>query len=190
MNKILLVFDFFGVICSEISPFWLKKYFSDEETKKIREALFYKVDVGMIMQSQLFEELSQLSGIKPESIEHEWMNLVSINNEVLNLIKEYKNTCHIALLTNASAPFVRRIINENHLEDYFELILVSSEEKLAKPDINFYKLLLDKFGVEPKSSIMIDDNIKNIEAAKLIHMNTIHFQTVQKLKQELKKYNI
>jgi Na+-driven multidrug efflux pump len=69
-----------------------------------------------------------------------------------------------------------------HLPVYYVYGLILIEE--------FYKLLLNKLHGDPTNSIMIDDNIKNIEAAKSIHMNTIHFETAQKLEEDLKKFNL
>ena len=36
MEKKLIVFDFFGVISSEIAPVWLRKYFNEEDAKRIK----------------------------------------------------------------------------------------------------------------------------------------------------------
>lgn len=40
MEKELIIFDFFGVISSEVFPIWAKKYFSPTEIKTIRKRYY------------------------------------------------------------------------------------------------------------------------------------------------------
>ncbi len=75
----------------------------------------------------------------------------------------------------------------NHYEFFkkFKGILVSGEEKLAKPDPEFFQLLFDRFQIEPTSSLFIDDNTANIETAKNMGVQSVPFQGAQHLKSTL-----
>ncbi|MBL4876450.1 MAG: HAD family phosphatase [Cohaesibacteraceae bacterium] len=68
----------------------------------------------------------------------------------------------------------------------FEGIVVSGDEKLLKPDPAIYKILFDRYGVDPSSAVFIDDKMDNVEAAKKTGMTGIHFQTPQQLERDLK----
>ena len=48
--------------------------------------------------------------------------------------------------------------------------------KLAKPDISFFNYVLDKENINPKEVLFIDDNIKNIEGAKKVKIDSILFK--------------
>lgn len=63
--------------------------------------------------------------------------------------------------------------------------MVSGEEKLIKPDKKLYHLLLDRYNLNAENTIFIDDNIKNIKAAKEIGMVAIHFESSGQLEAEL-----
>ena len=55
----------------------------------------------------------------------------------------------------------------------------------SKPYPEFYKILFDRYYIDPKRALFIDDNIKNIEGGKALGLSTIHFQSPQQLKREL-----
>ena len=166
INKKLIIFDFFGVISSEIAPIWLKKYFEEEEAKKIKKEIVSQVDIGTISEEELYNEIGSLAGVLPETVKSEWMDLVKINSELIDFIKKIKDKYKIVLLSNASETFLKRILNKYKLYDLFDNIIISSKEKLVKPSMEIYNLAINRMNVKPKEALIIDDNIVNIEGAK------------------------
>lgn len=73
---------------------------------------------------------------------------------------------------------------------WFEGIVVSGDEKTRKPFKDIYDITLNRFNIAPEKSLFIDDNLRNIEAANALGINGIHFETPEKLIQQLKEYNI
>jgi len=67
----------------------------------------------------------------------------------------------------------------------FRGIVVSGDEKMIKPDPRIYRLLLDRYGVDPHRTVFIDDSAKNVEAANALGIHGIHFKTPEALAQEL-----
>ena len=67
----------------------------------------------------------------------------------------------------------------------FQGMLVSGEEKLAKPDPVFFQLLLNRFNIEPTTALFIDDNAANIETAQNMGIQTVHFKSAKVLKERL-----
>lgn len=187
MNNKTLFIDFFGVICSEIAPFWLVKYFSDNEAVAIKQTIVADADVGNISQEDMFNELSKLTGKSGKQIENEWKELVKIDIEILDFINEYKRTQLVLLLTNASSNFVRDILQDYSLYKYFNDVFISSEERIAKPNPEFYNNVLRKTNINPNNVIMIDDNIKNVESAISVGIEGILYSTINELKTCLNK---
>ena len=72
--------------------------------------------------------------------------------------------------------FIKRILDKYNLNILFDKIYISSEMKLAKPDISFFNYVLDKENINPKEVLFIDDNIKNIEGAKKVKIDSILFK--------------
>lgn len=57
--------------------------------------------------------------------------------------------------------------------------LVSSEEKLIKPDPAIYRRFCQKFNVKPEECVFTDDKPVNIEGARAIGMHAILFENAQ-----------
>lgn len=64
----------------------------------------------------------------------------------------------------------------------------SYQEGVIKPAKEIYQLLCDRYEIDPKKAVFLDDNAANIEGAKAFGLNTIHFKTYAQAKEELNKY--
>jgi 2-haloacid dehalogenase len=69
--------------------------------------------------------------------------------------------------------------------DWFDGIVVSGQELMAKPDPRIFRLLLDRFGLRPEAAVYIDDSRRNVEAAAALGLHAIHFAGAQHLADEL-----
>lgn len=90
-----------------------------------------------------------------------------------------------AALTNWSAEKFSTIRHRYEFFDWFEIIVVSGEEQLLKPDPQIYQVLLQKSGREASECLFIDDSLANITAAKELGFDVIHFQSPNQLRMEL-----
>jgi 2-haloacid dehalogenase len=68
---------------------------------------------------------------------------------------------------------------------WFENIVVSGEEKLAKPDRRIFELTIARSGLDPAATVYIDDSLPNIEAARPLGFRTVHFASPAQLRTEL-----
>ncbi len=88
-------------------------------------------------------------------------------------------------LTNWSAETFPIAVGRFPFLGYFRGIIVSGEEHLKKPDPKIYQLLTKKYGINPLTTLFIDDNARNIEAARAIGFHTIHFTDADTLEETL-----
>ncbi len=73
----------------------------------------------------------------------------------------------------------------------FDGIVVSGVEKVIKPDPKIYHILFDRYGLDPKSCLFIDDNADNIETARAVGMTAHHFVGgAEALRTELEGYGL
>lgn len=68
---------------------------------------------------------------------------------------------------------------------WFEGIVVSGRELLVKPDPAIFKLLIDRYQLDPASTVFIDDSMRNVEAAVAEGLHGIHFQNAGDLRLRL-----
>ncbi|HLA57119.1 MAG TPA: HAD family phosphatase [Puia sp.] len=88
-------------------------------------------------------------------------------------------------LTNWSAETFPIVFKRYAFFTLFDGIVISGEEKLIKPDKKIFELMLERYHLEAENSLFIDDNAKNIQAAKEMGFATIHVLEKIDLKNEL-----
>jgi 2-haloacid dehalogenase len=69
--------------------------------------------------------------------------------------------------------------------DWFEAIVVSGEVGLVKPDPALFQLVIERFGIEPASTVFIDDSIVNVRAAAALGFRAIAFSGASELRRAL-----
>jgi 2-haloacid dehalogenase len=95
-------------------------------------------------------------------------------------------------LTNWSAetfPLVRDAPAYGFL-GRFERIFVSGELKLVKPDPAIFRHVIDSLTVPPDTCLFIDDNARNIDAARAAGLRVHHFQGAPRLRAELDAHGL
>ncbi len=109
--------------------------------------------------------------------------------EILRTLRELRKH-RLYALTNWSAetfPWAKANFDFLH---WFEGIVVSGEEKSLKPRPEFYQILLSRYDVNPGRAVFIDDNLKNVEGAKQVGIDGIHYQAPGQLREALMKRGI
>lgn len=106
------------------------------------------------------------------------------NVAVLQELKQ-KHKYKLYGLSNWSAETFPIALERFSFFKLFDGIVVSGEEKLIKPDEKIFRIILERYHLDPKSTLFIDDNRNNIEAAKAIGFSTIHVTEQTDLRQEL-----
>ena len=91
----------------------------------------------------------------------------------------------LGLLSNFSDEARSLWQNEFPFIQYFDGVVISSEVGLMKPDPRIYHLAAKSVGVKPKEALFIDDFIENIEGARQVGMQAIHFNDPQLAQQQL-----
>lgn len=100
--------------------------------------------------------------------------------------KKYK----IYALTNWNACLFEIALARYDFLDWFDGRIVSGEEKIRKPHTDFYKILEDRYGVVPEEALFIDDNLRNVNAAKELGYQTIHFKSAKQMEKEMTSLQI
>jgi 2-haloacid dehalogenase len=73
---------------------------------------------------------------------------------------------------------------------WFQGVLLSGEAKLVKPDPRFFQMLFEKYGVNPEEAVYVDDHLRNVERARELGMQGIHFTSAAALRGELERLGV
>lgn len=185
-----VVFDFFGVISSEVAPFWFAERYPEEEAKRLKDEYLSPADRGDIDEEELFGRLSALSGEPAEEIDRDFMRRAVINPDTVALIEELRRKYRVALLSNAQASWLHKILKANDLYRLFETMVISGEEHIIKPEPEIFRLLVSRMGISPSEAVFLDDNPTNAEAARAVGMHGIVFKNAEDAKNELRKLGV
>jgi 2-haloacid dehalogenase len=89
-------------------------------------------------------------------------------------------------LTNWSAETFAMARHEFEFLGWFKGIMVSGEERMAKPDAAIFRLLIERYHLEPDQTVYIDDSRANVEQARRLGLDAIHFSTAGRLREDLR----
>ncbi|GAB4514350.1 MAG: HAD family phosphatase [Roseibium sp.] len=69
-------------------------------------------------------------------------------------------------------------------------IVVSGDERLAKPDPRIYEVLFERNGLRPSACFFIDDSLANVETARRLGMTAHHFKDADGLRADLARLGL
>lgn len=183
-----IIFDFFDVIHRDPFNYWLRQ--SGFERSDGFEASSNLLDLGEIDHAEFYRQLGEASGQPPEQVEAAFADTTLIDHDMLALIGKLKLNYKIGLLSNTSIAYIWDIIKEHDIESLFDVITVSAEIKLMKPDPKIFRHILKKLEAKPAETIFIDDNPKNVTAAEALGIKSLTYTNVTTLTSTLSDLGI
>lgn len=95
-----------------------------------------------------------------------------------------------AALSNWSAETFPIVQPRFEFLNWFNEIVLSGEHNVIKPDPAIYHILLERIDRQPQDCVFIDDSPSNIQAARQLGFQTIHFQSPAHLRLDLEKLGV
>ena len=172
-----IIFDM-GRVLVEFCPedFLTREGITDKDERELllREIFHHEdwtnMDAGIMDEQEMYDKAVKRI---PEHLYQTAHNLIFDWNDPIILVKgmaEFVRDCKqrgygIYLLSNASvAQPVYWLRIPGH--QYFDGTVVSALEKVMKPDIRIYQILLDRFSLKPDECLFIDDVERIIKGAE------------------------
>ena len=117
--------------------------------------------------------------VSDKQIDAAWNSfLVDIPTQKLDLLLKLREKYVVYLLSNTNQIhwewtcahlFPYRTFK---VEDYFEKTYLSFEMKMAKPEPEIFKAIIEDAGIEPKETLFIDDSEMNCKTAQNLGIST------------------
>ncbi|MBQ7767020.1 MAG: HAD family phosphatase [Lachnospiraceae bacterium] len=154
--------------------------------------LWNELDRGVMEEEDVIAQMvAQLPGLEEKA--WDFWNHIHLTIEsfpyAADWVRGFKEEgYHTFLLTNYPRSLYR-----NTAEQYFtflpyvENVLVSSHEKMIKPDEAIYERLLEMFDLKAEETVFIDDRLVNIEGAERVGIKGIHFTNYEEVNAKLRK---
>jgi putative hydrolase of the HAD superfamily len=179
---------FFGFYGAQYTPSELKSAFAEELYRREAKAgqsyeCFPDIPVEQVMAALFFakgvEEADAL-GLQAAQLFRisslEYIRVYPGVPEALEVLR--KDGYRLWLLSNAQRAFTAYELRLLGLEHIFDGIYLSSDYGCRKPDIRFYRALLEDQGLKPECCMMIgNDRFTDIAGAKASGMATLYMHT-------------
>ena len=198
-----IFFDFGGVIIKTPDYRWVKR------RKKILElnnhpeilelldnphesTLVRDICLGKIPEDHIWTIMAEKWGVKPNVIKFFRRQMTSkrhLNQPVVKFMGEVNESYQTAILSNAGDQS-RRLMEETYqLHTFVDEIIISAEEGVIKPDPRIYEIAMKKMNADPVTSLLLDDHLPNILAAREFGMHAVQFinsqQAIQMMRDHL-----
>ncbi len=194
MNDIkAVIFDWGGVLIDDPAP-GLMTYcakelkVTKEEYVQAHSKFQDDFQKAVITEKAFWEGVCrQLNAVLPKS-QSLWADaftdVYSPKTGVFNLAKTLKVAGYkTGFLSNTEMPCYEFFHKQGY--DMFDVTLFSCCEKLVKPCEQIYLNAVTKLGIEPAQAVFIDDKADYIGGAKKAGLNTILFENVTQVKEQL-----
>lgn len=78
------------------------------------------------------------------------------------------------VFTNGDAPYAGRVLDALGIADQVDALHdIHLSELRPKPDLHGYRLLIERFGIDPGSAAMVEDMAQNLRPAKALGLTTV-----------------
>ncbi len=108
-----------------------------------------------------------------------------LDQELVAYVRMLHRKYKTALLSNAWDDLRHVIAEKWHFEDAFDLIIISAEVGMVKPDPGIFHLTLSELHVRPNQAVFVDDMPRNVEGAQAVGMKAIQFHSVPQVEDEI-----
>jgi epoxide hydrolase-like predicted phosphatase len=99
-----------------------------------------------------------------------------VNTELVQFIQGLRPRCKVAILSNAWPGWRDTHARVYGLDKVADTIVYSFEVGVTKPDPRMYFAALERLGVRPDEAVFVDDFAENVEGARAIGMQAVHFR--------------
>ena len=172
-----IILDMYGVIVKQTGgdfvPY-VQRTFPDLKAEEIYIPWF-KADVGELTSLEVWEKLGFKGDI--ERIEKEYLDTIEINDGFLDFISSVNKNYKTAIISNDSSRWSKFIREKFDINKYFDVISISGDLKIQKPDERIFKLTIDQLGCRAEDCLYVDDREDNLEAARKVGMNVVLFNS-------------
>ena len=196
-----VIFDLGGVLLDWNPRYLYRKMFDDEAAMERFLAEVCTMDWHEANDRGVSFEVTcaQLAAEHPEHAEHIWAWGTRTEEMVggpiegtVEVLRELiaAGSVRVFALTNMEAHTYPLRRERYDFLGWFEGTVVSSTEGVIKPDPRIFEVLLERYGLEAGSTLMIDDSARNIAAARALGMPTVLFQSPEALRAELEEAGV
>jgi len=189
-----LIFDWGGVLTigkyttSILEVLSKEKLISSAEIYSDFDKLIIQMNEGTISFKEFARLITHKFNLKisEEEMKDIFKRAIVPNEKIIEFIKKLHSKYRLVMLSNNDEVTVKNLEeHHNDMLNLFDKKYFSHELKMRKPNLKFFRYVLDDLNTSPSECVFIDDKQKNVDGAKECGMKGIVFSSVNQLKKEL-----
>lgn len=147
-----------------------------------QEEPFLSLETGRLTAAEFFDEMRRRAraGVTDRDIETAFdAFLVGLPVERLQALRRLREEGYkVYGLSNTNAVMFNSWIRDAFMQeglkvnDYFDGLVLSFEEGMCKPDPDLFMTVVNRYGLDPGETVMLDDSRKNCEAAESVGLRS------------------
>ena len=192
-----LIFDFGKVLVDYDFEAFFRRYITDEERCRAFTPILHNEEVQRMFdrEEHSFDEIIEEIICQHREFEQEIRYFAThypeiVTNEVegmRDLLTRLKGEGYrLYGLTNWCSK-VYLTMAQFEIFDLLDGYIISSEEKVIKPEAEIYQRLFNKFNLKPEECLFADDRAENIEGGRRVGMEGIVFTDARQYERELEE---
>lgn len=172
-----IILDMYGVIVKQTGDDfvpYVQKTFPDHTSEEIRKP-WDKAGMGELTSLEIWAALGFQGDL--EKIEKDYLDTIELNDGFLDFIKAVRQQYKLAIISNDTSRWSQYLREKFQLNQYFDVMSISGDLKIRKPDERIFQLTIEKLAVKAAECLYIDDRRGYLGAARKAGMNTILFNS-------------
>ncbi|MFQ6673377.1 MAG: HAD family hydrolase [Fidelibacterota bacterium] len=145
-------------------------------------------ETGKLSDDEFYERyratLPQPNGLTRKDFYEAWLRLIGEPTETLELARALARSYPVWLVSNTNPHHIRHGDARGYFRGFAGAIY-SFEIGFRKPSKGFFGTALKRAGTLASSSIFVDDQFENIQAAQDLGFQTVHYRSHTQLRRDL-----
>ena len=172
-----IVLDMYGVIVKQTGDDfvpYVQQTFPSVSAEEIY-ASWFRANVGEISSLEVWKAIGFQGDL--EKIEKDYLDTIELSDGFVDFVEKARTKYKLAIVSNDSSRWSKYLREKFNINRYFDVISVSGDLQVKKPDERIFLSTIEKLGVNAEECIYVDDRRGNLGAAKKAGMKPILFNS-------------
>jgi putative hydrolase of the HAD superfamily len=144
--------------------------------------------IGKVPEGAIWDHIGDRYHLSPTELaqlQEDFWSGDQLDEELVSYLRALRPRYKTAILSNAWSGARLTFREKYRLDEAVDLIVISAEEGLAKPDPVIFDLIARRLGVRPQEAIFVDDFPENICAAQESGFAAVQFHSTRQAVEEI-----
>ena len=164
--------------------------------KILRSASWFEYEKGNVSEDEAYANASSEFGVPKSEVAAAFQGArdsLKSNDTLVALIRELRERhpgLQVFAMSNISAPDWEVLRTKATPAEWslFDRVFTSAGARERKPNLGFYRLVLEQTGVDPLRTVFVDDKPENVLSARSLGIKGVVFDSYENVARQLRNY--